>query len=507
MFEYIFDAIYILQLTKLYQNRGSSLPPQRTSIRMRCNTILREFEPCDTLNFFARLSDCVATASQSVLLTELKMRACPVPTLLEKSVPRRCAGGSNGDKLSWLVVSSFSAKMLDVFILRRVGAAARKVSRAIADARRTTIALSRRAAGRTPTVVAEADEVCDGSDRPGVHGRTEMTRGMRRSSCSLLSMLSVIVMSGAETVTGIPVTRTSQESTLGVVVGAEERDVDGDYIAILHRRSKFYIGPARGQFFDRRPSETLCFLYGMMSGQSTISESRHAETDTRSYILLRKLAVEAVYLRSALAITRALRGTRAYAHMGKRVIQQTPAIAEHAISNRTQYNFIHRQSFPRPRSAQSLHGQSCSCSNLTRKYGMHSLVNMYSDATARAGPCCNTSVGSFPRRRFPRDKKKNIIHLLCRANKIARGESRGSQKKPKKKKKRRRAQIRKHGVKVRERSSSLLFKTHAFFASFIYYQEIQVCTLYFRRLLQRERKRSNAADETIALLAGADERK
>ncbi|CAB0041969.1 unnamed protein product [Trichogramma brassicae] len=27
-------------------------------------------------------------------------------------------------------------------------------------------------------------------DRPGVHGRTEMTRGMRRSSCSLLSMLS-----------------------------------------------------------------------------------------------------------------------------------------------------------------------------------------------------------------------------------------------------------------------------------------------------------------------------
>ncbi|CAB0043015.1 unnamed protein product [Trichogramma brassicae] len=124
------------------------------------------------------------------------------------------AGGSNGDKLSWLVVSSFSAKMLDVFILRRVGAAARKVSRAIADARRTTIALSRRAAGRTPTVVAEADEVCDGSDRPGVHGRTEMTRGMRRSSCSLLSMLSVIVMSGAETVTGIPVTRTSQESTL-----------------------------------------------------------------------------------------------------------------------------------------------------------------------------------------------------------------------------------------------------------------------------------------------------
>ncbi|CAB0044370.1 unnamed protein product [Trichogramma brassicae] len=100
------------------------------------------------------------------------------------------AGGSNGDKLSWLVVSSFSAKMLDVFILRRVGAAARKVSRAIADARRTTIALSRRAAGRTPTVVAEADEVCDGSDRPGVHGRTEMTRGMRRSSCSLLSMLS-----------------------------------------------------------------------------------------------------------------------------------------------------------------------------------------------------------------------------------------------------------------------------------------------------------------------------
>ncbi|CAB0037237.1 unnamed protein product, partial [Trichogramma brassicae] len=144
------------------------------------------------------------------------------PTLLEKSVPRS-AGGSNGDKLSWLVVSSFRAKMLDVFILRRVGAAARKVSRAIADARRTTIALSRRAAGRTPTVVAEADEVCDGSDRPGVHGRTEMTRGMRRSSCSLLSMLSVIVMSGAETVTGIPVTRTSQESTLGVV-GAEERD-------------------------------------------------------------------------------------------------------------------------------------------------------------------------------------------------------------------------------------------------------------------------------------------
>ncbi|CAB0037528.1 unnamed protein product [Trichogramma brassicae] len=130
------------------------------------------------------------------------------------------AGGSYGDKLSWLVVSSFSAKMLDAFILRRVGAAARKVSRSIADARQTTIALSRRAVGRTPAV-AEADEVFDGSDRPGVHGRTEITRGMRRSSCSFLSMLSVIVMSEVETVTGIPVTRTSQESTLGVV-GVEE---------------------------------------------------------------------------------------------------------------------------------------------------------------------------------------------------------------------------------------------------------------------------------------------
>ncbi|CAB0035889.1 unnamed protein product, partial [Trichogramma brassicae] len=131
-----------------------------------------------------------------------RMETTEDPTHFWRS--RYRAGGSNGDKLSWLVVSSFSAKMLDVFILRRVGAAARKVSRAIADARRTTIALSRRAAGRTPTVVAEADEVCDGSDRPGVHGRTEMTRGMRRSSCSLLSMLSVIVMSGAETVTRDP---------------------------------------------------------------------------------------------------------------------------------------------------------------------------------------------------------------------------------------------------------------------------------------------------------------
>ncbi|CAB0035522.1 unnamed protein product, partial [Trichogramma brassicae] len=73
---------------------------------------------------------------------------------------RYCAGGSNGDKLSWLVVSSCSPKMLDAFILRRLGAAARKVSRAIADARRMTITLSQRVSGRTPAV-AEADELLE----------------------------------------------------------------------------------------------------------------------------------------------------------------------------------------------------------------------------------------------------------------------------------------------------------------------------------------------------------
>uniref|UniRef100_A0ABD2WEB1 Secreted protein n=1 Tax=Trichogramma kaykai TaxID=54128 RepID=A0ABD2WEB1_9HYME len=130
-------------------------------------------------------------------------------------ISRYCAGGSSGDTLSWLVVSSCSAKMLDAFLVRRLGAAARKVSRAIGDARRTTIALSRRASGRTHAL-AELDEVFDGSARPAVHGRTEMTWGLRRSSCSALSMLSAVVMSGVETDAGIPVTRTSQESTVGV---------------------------------------------------------------------------------------------------------------------------------------------------------------------------------------------------------------------------------------------------------------------------------------------------
>uniref|UniRef100_A0ABD2WJP8 Uncharacterized protein n=1 Tax=Trichogramma kaykai TaxID=54128 RepID=A0ABD2WJP8_9HYME len=128
---------------------------------------------------------------------------------------RYCAGGSSGDTLRWLVVSSCSAKMLDAFIVRRLGAAARKVSRAIGEARRTTIALSRRASGRTPAL-AELDEVFDGSARPAVHGRTEMTWGLRRSSCSALSMLSAVVMTGVETDAGIPVTRTSQESTVSV---------------------------------------------------------------------------------------------------------------------------------------------------------------------------------------------------------------------------------------------------------------------------------------------------
>ncbi|CAB0030801.1 unnamed protein product [Trichogramma brassicae] len=141
---------------------------------------------------------------------------------------RYCADGSNGDKLSWLVVSSCSAKMLNAFILRRLGAAARKVSRAIADARRTTIALSRWSPGSTPALV-EADEMFGGSFRPGVHGRTEMTRGMRRSSCSVLSMLSVMVMSGVESVAGIPVTRTSQESIVG--------DAQGEIVACAGSRT------------------------------------------------------------------------------------------------------------------------------------------------------------------------------------------------------------------------------------------------------------------------------
>ncbi|CAB0035455.1 unnamed protein product [Trichogramma brassicae] len=66
------------------------------------------------------------------------------------------------------------ATMLDVFIVWRLGAAARKVSRAIADVRRTTIALPRQASECTPAVT-EADEVSDGSACLAVHGRPEMT--------------------------------------------------------------------------------------------------------------------------------------------------------------------------------------------------------------------------------------------------------------------------------------------------------------------------------------------
>uniref|UniRef100_A0ABD2VXY2 Uncharacterized protein n=1 Tax=Trichogramma kaykai TaxID=54128 RepID=A0ABD2VXY2_9HYME len=204
---------------------------------------------------------------------------------------------------------------------------------------------------------------------------------------------------------GLPPQRTSIRMRCNTIL---QRRRCGDYIVILHRRSKFYIGPARGQFFDRRPSETLCFLYGMMSGQTTWEHEL--------------------------------------------CIQQTPAIAEHAISNSPQYNiwciksneiFVLLLSFTlkiiynarnadeddeyrSKKAGDGDHGdgeketmsKTGSRSNLTSKYGMHSLVNMYSDATARAGPCCNTSVGIFPRRRFPRDKEKNIIHSLCRANKI-----------------------------------------------------------------------------------------
>ncbi|CAB0040435.1 unnamed protein product, partial [Trichogramma brassicae] len=154
-------------------------------------------------------------------------------------------------------------------------------------------ALSRRAAGRTPTVVAEADEVCDGSDRPGVHGRTEMTRGMRRSSCSLLSMLSVIVMSGAETVTGIPVTRTSQESTLGVV-GAEEgkrererQDWQWEIIIFLARQKR----GRRGGDLARRGTRVYIYSCAAAAAAAAAShdstrcsllvDSRHLRYDRR----------------------------------------------------------------------------------------------------------------------------------------------------------------------------------------------------------------------------------